>query len=485
LKLTLNGHRIREQAAPAPDLPPGLELTLGRILSLVYQPRVFGDKLRRRFGDAATLFAESGPTRRAIAGDAAVVVLSAAGARQVLAADPEGYDALWKQAFSGITGPGSLWVLGGEAHKRERHLLSPGFHAQAFRGFGDEIRALARSQTGQWRPGQTLRALDTTLAISLGVILRVVFGAEDDEFQEGRRVLRRLWGTVHPLIVFFPLSQRPWFPLWVRHTRAKAAFSSWVWQLLSRRRAVGLQGGDVLGRMMAARDEDGNPMSDEAIRDELITILLAGHETTATALAWALYDLAKNPAELQHLRSELDALGPEPPPETVVKAPFLGAVCNETLRLHTLLAEVGRVLVAPLALCGHTIPAGDTVIISAMAVHHDPLLYPEPDRYMPDRFMTRTYAPSEFLPFGGGHRRCLGAALSDYEMRITLAEIVSNWEFETAGEEKEIRHDIAMGPKHGVRLRITGQRSPLPHSAVINDPEIQRRHLGGPNNEPA
>jgi cytochrome P450 len=127
--------------------------------------------------------------------------------------------------------------------------------------------------------------------------------------------------------------------------------------------------------------------------------------------------------------------------------------------LHTLLPEIGREVTEPLKLFERTIQVGDAVAVSIMAIHHDPNLYPEPDQYIPDRFIERNYSPFEFLPFGGGHRRCLGSGLSDFEMRIALAEIVIHWEFEPSMVEREIRHDIAMGPKNGVPLHIKSRRS--------------------------
>jgi cytochrome P450 len=212
--------------------------------------------------------------------------------------------------------------------------------------------------------------------------------------------------------------------------------------------------------MLAAHYEDGNSMRDEDILDELITIVLAGSETTATALSWALYDLGSNPDKLEKLRQELDALGLNPDPEILGKSPYLTACCNETLRLHTLLPEVARVLVSPLEVSGYKFSAGEWVGVSIMAIHHDPELYPEPGRFIPERFIGHTFSPFEFLPFGGGHRRCLGSGLSDFEMRIALADVITHWEFEPVGVEHEIRHDIAMGPKHGVRLFIKSRRNP-------------------------
>jgi cytochrome P450 len=200
-------------------------------------------------------------------------------------------------------------------------------------------------------------------------------------------------------------------------------------------------------------------MQDEDIQDELVTILLAGHNTTATAMAWALYELGRHPAELEKLRAELATLGSDPEPELIVQLPYLSAICNETLRLHTILAETGRVLTSPLTLFGHTIQPGISVMVSIIGIHHDPTIYTEPYSFIPQRFIERNYGPFEFLPFGGGHRRCLGANLSEYEMRIALAEIVTNWDFEPTEIEREVRQDIAMGPKNGVRLRIKGRRS--------------------------
>ncbi len=431
-------------------LPKGFNLNLIHTWRLVNQPQDYTAQLKSRYGELVSMrYRDS----------ALVVVLSPEGARQVFTGDPEGYDPFWKVGFTGVAGPGSLWVLGGNRHRQERQLLSPAFHSQNFRGYGDIVREVARKYTQDWQPGQTLRAIDTTLAISLDVIMRLVFGVQEERLlSEGRKVLTAVYANLHPMIVFFPWLQRNWFPLWVRYDRAKAAFTKWVNRCLGERRRSSVESNGVLERMLSARYDNGAPMSDEEIRDELITILLAGHETTATALAWALYDLGSNPAELEKLRTELAPFGSDPDPEAIQKLPFLNAVCKESMRLHTLLPEVARELVSPLNLLGYNILPGNYVLVSSMAIHHDADLYPEPDKFQPDRFITRSYTPFEFLPFGGGHRRCLGAHLSDYEMRITLAEIITHWEFEPAAVEREIRHDIAMGPKNGVLLRIKEPR---------------------------
>jgi cytochrome P450 len=432
------------------------------------QPRVMHDWLRERYGDFAALHFQ---------GRNFTAILTAEGARQVFTADPDGYDAFWKESFAGLNGEGSLWVLVGEKHRRERQLFAPAVHANHFRAYGNTIRDITRQNIKKWQPGQTVRAIDTTLAISLDIIMRLVFGVEEEQLMaEGREVLEALRGTVHPLIVFYPALQRPWFPPWRRYARARENMHAWVDRLLTARRARGGDASDVLGSLMQARDENGNPISDAHIRNELGSILGAGHETTATALAWALYELGRHPAVLAKLRAELASAGQEADTGVIIKLPYLSAVCNETVRLHPILAECARVPTQPLEILGHTIPAGQALVISIVGIHHNPAIYPEPDRFLPERFIDRSYSVFEFLPFGGGHRRCLGAGLAEYSIRIALAEIVQHWDFEPAAVDHDIRHDIAMGPKNGVPLRIDGRRSQqdkmvLPGSAELFEQE--------------
>jgi cytochrome P450 len=438
-------------------LPPGPGFGFRGIWSFIRRPREFYAWLRHRYGDFATLDSSGTPL---------VMVLSSEGARQLLTANPETYDALHKEPFAGLTGAGSLWVLEGSRHRRERQLLSPRFNALCVRGYGEAIKQITRRHTDAWRPGQSIQAYHAMLDITRDFILRVMFGFESgDLMEDGRRVLKQLLKHFHPLISFHPVFQLWWFPPWVRYRRAKHDFSRFVARCLTERRGRALDSLDVLGHMLAMRYDDGSRMSDDEIRDELITILLAGHETTAVALSWALYEVGRHPAVLGRLREELDALGDDPAPDTLVKQPYLGAVCDETLRLHTILTEIGRITRVPCELLGRRFPAGIGVGIGIGAIHQDPALYPDPDEFCPERFLERRYTAFEFLPFGGGHRRCLGAHLSDYEMRIVLALIVSQWNFEVVRKDYDIRHNIGTGPKRGVPMRVTGRRSVAPASS--------------------
>ncbi|MFN0073451.1 MAG: cytochrome P450, partial [Chloroflexota bacterium] len=276
--------------------------------------------------------------------------------------------------------------------------------------------------------------------------------------EEGRHVMKSVLRWFTPLISFIPLFQSWWFPPWRQYRRAHDLFSTFVTVRLAERGAQGGDAQDVLGLMMSAHYDDGSSITDDEIRDELLTVLLAGHETTAVALSWAIYEVWRHPDVLQRLRHELDALGPQPDPDLIAKQPYLSAVCDETLRLHTILTEVARLARVPCELFGYTIPPGVGVGVGIWAIHHDPELYPAPYTFRPERFLERSFGPFEFLPFGGGHRRCLGAALSDYQMRLVLAMIATNWDLAIEGEDQDARHNIGMGPKHGVRARVLGRR---------------------------
>jgi cytochrome P450 len=283
---------------------------------------------------------------------------------------------------------------------------------------------------------------------------------EEEEFmQEGREVFEDLRRYAHPLIVFYPRLQQPWFPLWMRYVRARERVYDWMNRYLAVRRARGTASMDVLEMLMNARDENGDPVGDEHIRYELNAILTAGHETTGVALGWALYELGRHPEAAAKLRSELRSAGSDPDPGLLLTLPYLDAVCKETIRLHPILAECARVPMKPLEILGRTIPAGQALVISIVGIHHDPSVYPEPDRFLPERFLDRTYNLFEFMPFGGGHRRCLGAGLAEYTMRIALAETVMIWDFEPAGRDRDARLNVAMGPKRGIPLRIKGRVS--------------------------
>ncbi len=212
---------------------------------------------------------------------------------------------------------------------------------------------------------------------------------------------------------------------------------------------------------MSARDENGEKMSDIQLHDELITLLFAGHETTATALSWALYWIHKYPEICDKLRQELDSLGESPKPMSIFKLPYLTAVCNETLRIYPVATlTVPREVKEPVELMGYQLEPGTRVYGCIYLTHQREDLYPQPKQFKPERFLERQYTPYEFLPFGGGSRRCIGEALAMFEMKLVLATIISNYQLALADNQpvKPQRRGVTLAPAGGVKMVLKGRR---------------------------
>jgi cytochrome P450 len=218
------------------------------------------------------------------------------------------------------------------------------------------------------------------------------------------------------------------------------------------RRRDAREGEDILGLILSARYDDGSAMTDEEVRDQLITLVVAGHETTGTSLAWSIDWLARLPEVRDRLAAEVDALGDSPSPEAMAAAPYLDAFCNEVLRVYPIVPDVSREVVQPFTLGPWTIPVGAAIAVGTALLHTDPKLYPDPHAFRPERWLDKKPSPFEYTPFGGGARRCLGAAFAIYEMKIALATIVRTLAFSPAHEAptRPARQNITIGPKDGV-----------------------------------
>lgn len=355
-----------------------------------------------------------------------------------------------------LLGPGSIFQIRGAAHRRERALLGPHFAGARMRSFSGAMRAAARAHLAALEPGREFRAAELAQSISLDVIIRVVMGFEDpDEIAAVRADIRRFVDAAHPLLFFAPALQRSVLGLgpWARFLEARRAWDARILAQIARRRgelAHGARRDDILSAMLASRYEDGTPMEDGRVRDELVTLLFAGHETTALAIAWALYWLHREPGVLERARAELATLGEDPS-----EARYLEAVCMESLRLNPIVPDSPRVVAREIELGGLHLAPGLGVSWVSSIVHMDPLLFPEPERFRPERFLERTYKAWEFLPFGGGARRCLGAAFALHEMREVLAIVLRECELELLERAplRARRRSVTMGPAGGVRLR--------------------------------
>jgi cytochrome P450 len=317
----------------------------------------------------------------------------------------------------------------------------------------------AARHSAHWRPGEPFILDETTQAISLEVIIRAVFGVvAADRVEIFRRAVLDFTAAIHPLIMFRPsLAQRLGrLGPWARFRRASGDLRELLVAEIASRRAEGDARGDVLRLMIDARHDDGQPMSDQEIHDELMTLLFAGHETTAIGLAWACYWIHRDDAVRRRLLAELASAGPTPEPEAVAALPYLDAVCKEALRLHPVVPEVLRRLKAPLAFRDFVIPAGCGVACCIALTHAREDVYPEPQRFRPERFLERQYSPFEYLPFGGGPHRCIGAAFALYEMKLVLATLLVQHDLRLVDnrELRPRRRSVTFGPGGGVKMVI-------------------------------
>jgi cytochrome P450 len=331
------------------------------------------------------------------------------------------------------------------------------------RAHGEVMRAAALREAASWVPGSAFSMQEAGSAISIDVILRAVFGIDEAaRLAELRAALLGALASMSPLLMLFPALRRRFGGVgpYARMLAVRDRLDALTYAAIARRRASAAGGDDILGLMMNARYDDGSAMSDREIRDQLLTLVFAGHETSGIALAWAVNWLERTPSVRDRLLAELSALGKDPAPAALAAAPYLEAVCHETLRLYPVVGEVVRLLRAPLTLAAWTIPAGVPVSAGIALVHARADLYPEPTAFRPERFLERKFAPHEYLPFGGGARRCIGTAFALYEMKVVLGTLLARYRFTLARNEWErpVMRNLAMGPKGRVRLTVLPRR---------------------------
>lgn len=435
-------------------MPTDLPATGGRLrttFDLLRTPYAAYDRWRSTLGDTFVV--------RAMNGDV-VVSCDPDFVADFLRLTDDEHTPFASTALVGLLGGGTMIVTPGEAHKRKRRLVGPHFRGERMRAYAGIVDRIARDRVARW--SGELRVMDETLPISLDVIIRAVFGADDEaDIERYRGEITDLVGRMSPLFVFSRQTQRRVFGLgpWARYSDARDRLIDHLKaDLAARRAAPDAARPDILTCLAEARDEDGEPMALDEAAEELVGLLFAGHETTQIALAWAVYWLHRHPETLAALRAELD--GAPADPAARVKLPYLEAVVHETLRLYPIVPDVLRTLTVPKTLGGVELPVGANVAVAAAMTHMRDDLYPDPARFDPQRFVGVKPRPQAFLPFGAGVRRCIGAALAIFEMKVVLAEIIAGVELELLGEETPIRRNVATAPRHGVRVRVVGRRSP-------------------------
>jgi cytochrome P450 family 135 len=434
---------------PATSLPPGPRMpavaqTLAWALAMPWAQ----ERWAARYGESFTLtFAPSG---RKI-----VVVSDPEAVKTVFTAPPEvAPSAAGISPIASIMGPSSVITLTGPEHLRQRRLLLPPFHGERMREYEDVIVRATRRDMATWPMGTPMRLLEQTRSITLEVILGAVFGVEAERMEALRSAIT---GLFEPLKVTAllrvalspPTMARPPGKLGLALDHLDAV----IYEELGRRRSQSdlEQREDILSLLMLARDEDGQGMTDQELRDELVTMLLAGHETTATATAWAIERLVRHPAKLERLLAEIDAGESDE---------YMQAVINETLRVRPVVPVVVRMLEEPLEVGGHVLPRGTRVAPSVYLTNRNPRVYDAPREFRPERFLGSQPETFSWIPFGGGIRRCIGASFAMLEMKLMLGTMLGELQPRLArrearlfgGGEWNVRRAITLVPSGGARV---------------------------------
>lgn len=443
-----------------PKLPNGPKMPFFIIMMQVLIDQ-FGtlEKCKQKYGDIFYVSKSALYPPNAIFSDPQAI-------EKLFTADPNLFevDQQSSLAVKVLLGDNSLVLLDGIQHQKHRKLLMPPFHGERMKSYGKTMVDVTKEVIWSWQVGQTICIRDYTQEISLRIILRTIFGIDEGErFDRLKQILvdwlDMLNTPANSFSLMLPFLQKDLGALtpWGKFLKQQRIIREILQTEIDRRRNnPDLLGEDILSLMLSVRDEDGNPMRDDEIRDELLTMLFAGHETTASSLAWAFYWLHYLPEIGQKLKTELNSLDNNTDYNTIIKLPYLSAVISETLRIYPVVVFVGRQLKEPFELMGYTFEAGTSLFPCIYLTHQREDIYPEPKKFRPERFLERQFSPYEYLPFGGGHRRCLGYAFALFEMKLVLATILSQVELELLDKRplKPSRRGFTFTPESGVKMKV-------------------------------
>ncbi|MBO0878216.1 MAG: cytochrome P450 [Pseudonocardia sp.] len=439
---------VQERLPPGPRVPHALQTVL-----MWRYPHHWLRRCRRRYGDVFTVYAAPPGTL--------VYLTNPADIKTVFAGDPAVYHAgEANSVLRGVLGDSSVLLLDEDRHRDRRRLMMPPFHRDAVRRQAEVMAEIAAEDVAGWPVGRPFPVAPRMAAITLEVILRTVVGtSEPDRLAALRRALPPVvnMNLLGMTAMLYPelLRYRPWHGVRRRREEADRLLHG---EIAARRADPELaRRPDVLSMLVRAASAEpadgGGAMTDRELRDQLVTLLAAGHETTATALTWTLERLVRHPEALRKAVEAADAEGTD-------GDEYLDAVVKESLRIRPVIYDVARKLTAPVEVAGYRLPPGVLVMPGIGLVHESADRYPDPDRFDPDRMLGTTPPPTVWLPFGGGGRRCLGATFALVEARVVLREVLRGVELETTdapGERQRVKH-ITLVPRHGGRIRVRARR---------------------------
>jgi cytochrome P450 family 135 len=433
----------RNGLPPGPRIPAALQ-TFG----VVARPVPFFEGCRRRFGQTFTL--------RILRAGEMVFISDPPSLKRLFGADRQNTIAPGRNVIlEPVLGPASVLLLEGDDHLRRRKLMLPPFHGERMRAYEGVMARAAEAAVASWPSDRPFRLHPSMQSITFEVILAAVFGMEDDTRRAalGERLTEVLATTRSPFALGMTVERARKLPHFRRIARMLDEADEILFAEIADRRAdADLESReDILSMLVAARFDDGAAMSDAEVRDQLMTLLLAGHETTATALAWAFDLLFRAPDKLERLREELAAGEGEQYLESVVK---------ETLRVRPVVPFVGRRLKEPAELGGYDLPAGTDVMPAILLVHTRRDVYADPYEFRPERFLDGSPETFGWIPFGGGTRRCIGAAFAEFEMRVVLATILRRATLRPAMDrpERVVRRNVTLSPRGGTPAVLVERR---------------------------
>ncbi len=434
-------------------LPPGpRKPSVLQLLDWVRRPVEFMEDCSRRFGDSFTV-------RFPGIGGPIVFVTKPEVIRQIFTADT---DVLFagkaNQILAPLVGASSILLLDRSEHLTRRKLLLPPYHGERMQNYATSMREITQASIARWPVGTPFSLHHFMQQITLEVILRTVFGFQaGPELDRFSAIVTELFHPPPAMFAFMTLFMNPEklnipFSPYRKFSRDRDAVDRELYKMIERRRRSGStgDGSDILSMLLDARDENGQALSDQELRDELMTAIAAGHETTATSLSWIFDRILSTPGVSERIDDELRASGPSFSPKQL---PYLDAVVKETLRLRPIFPMIIRRVESPIEIGGVSMPVGSYVAPCVYLAHRRPEAYPEPERFMPERFLGKKIDPYSWLPFGGGVRRCLGMAFAEYEMAIVLATVLSQVKLSLAeGPAKIERRSITLAPSGGTRV---------------------------------
>lgn len=446
-------------------LPVGLQTpSLLQTLHLIAQPTKFLTNCFHRYGDTFTL--------RALGLNSPPVVFfsNSQTIQDLFTLPAEKFDfAKATHVFQPLMGNHSVILQQGRSHQRQRQLLLPPFHGTRLKAYGELICQISEEVTAHWQPNTTISIHHYMPDITLHIILRVVFGiAPGERYHKLKELLSSLMEDIttplYSSLFFFPplqLDLGAWSP-WGNFLRRRQKIDDLIYaEIKQRRDEADDSREDILSMLMSARDDNGEPMTDVELRDQLVSLLLLGYETTAAALTWAFYLIHSSPQVLEKLLQELDNLDGMLNPEVIARLPYLGAVCSETLRIYPigLICVPRMVKNEPLQVGNYKFDVGTILVPCIYLAHRQKKVYPEPEKFKPERFLENKFSPYEYFPFGGGSRGCIGATFSMYEMKLIIATILSRFRLSLANKKpvKPVRRGITIVPSGDVPMVVNNK----------------------------